>query len=258
LVAVQMLGLIYTSIDSGTTWTASTAPSTNWHAVASSADGNKLIAASFPAIYTSTNSGATWTASTAPSTDWRAVASSADGTKLVAVQMLGLIYTSIDSGTTWTATTAPSTFWQAVASSADGNNLVAAGSYGGLIYVSNDSGTTWRVTSAPNQNWWSVASSADGARVVAASAEWVNSAGGLVYISQATPTPQLNIAPAPNSLTLFWIIPSMNFALQQNFDLTTTNWTNVTNTPVLNLTNLQNQVTLPLPASNAFFRLKSP
>ena len=51
----------------------------------------------------------------------------------------------------------------------------------------------------------------------------------------------------------------MNFVLQQNSDLCTSNWTDLTNnTPTLNLTNLQNQVALPLPAGNAFYRLKTP
>jgi hypothetical protein len=36
------------------------------------------------------------------------------------------------------------------------------------------------------------------------------------------------------------------------------NWTDVTNPPTLNLTNLQNQVALPLPAGNVFYRLKTP
>jgi hypothetical protein len=48
----------------------------------------------------------------------------------------------------------------------------------------------------------------------------------------------------------------MSFGLQQNSDLTTTNWTGVTNLPVLNLTNLHNQVVLPPAAGNSFFRLK--
>jgi hypothetical protein len=43
--------------------------------------------------------------------------------------------------------------------------------------------------------------------------------------------------------------------LEQNSDLTTTNWTDVTNVPVLNFTNLQDEVTLPLLASNCFYRL---
>ncbi len=54
------VGLIYTSADSGATWTATSAPSTNWTSVASSADGAKLVAvagdASFPGpICISTN-----------------------------------------------------------------------------------------------------------------------------------------------------------------------------------------------------------
>ena len=35
------------------------------------------------------------------------------------------------------------------------------------------------------------------------------------------------------------------------------NWTDVTNPPVLNLTNLQNQVILFPPGSNTFYRLKT-
>jgi hypothetical protein len=69
------------------------------------------IGASGGLIYTSSNSGATWTQTTAPRQDWQEVASSSDGTKLVAVSsnlvatghpVGGFIYTSSDSGATWT------------------------------------------------------------------------------------------------------------------------------------------------------------
>src|SRR6267378_267177 len=43
-------------------------------------------------IYTSTNSGATWTNTSAPNKNWGAVASSADGTKLAAATSGGGIY----------------------------------------------------------------------------------------------------------------------------------------------------------------------
>ena len=36
------------------------------------------------------------------------------------------------------------------------------------------------------------------------------------------------------------------------------NWADLTNTPILNLTNLQNEVTLPFSGGDAFFRLKTP
>ena len=55
-------------------------------------------------IYTSGNSGASWTqATTAGSRKWYAIASSSDGTKLAAVDGgPGYIYTSTDSCATWT------------------------------------------------------------------------------------------------------------------------------------------------------------
>jgi hypothetical protein len=44
--------------------------------------------------------------------------------------------------------------------------------------------------------------------------------------------------------------------MQQSSDLGS--WTDVTNPPVLNLTNLQNEVTLPMHAGCGFYRLKTP
>jgi len=57
-------------------------------------------------------------------------------------------------------------------------------------------------------------------------------------------------------VTLAWTVPSTNFGLQQSADLTS--WADVTNPPVLNLTNLQNQVTLAPSNSSRFYRLKTP
>ena len=87
----------------GTTWTARESIRA-WSAVASSADGTKLVAAdNAPGqIYTSTDSGVTWTARES-NLNWQSVASSGDGTKLAAVVGGGQIYTSTDSGATWTA-----------------------------------------------------------------------------------------------------------------------------------------------------------
>src|SRR5947199_3608662 len=80
LVAATVLGDLFTIVDSGFAqpWTQTSAPVTNWSAVASSADGARLLAAvSDGLIYTSTDSGGTWTATSAPSANWSAVASSA-------------------------------------------------------------------------------------------------------------------------------------------------------------------------------------
>ena len=44
--------------------------------------------------------------------------------------------------------------------------------------------------------------------------------------------------------------------MQQSADLQ--KWVDMTNQPVLNLTNLQDEVILPSPGSNVFYRLKTP
>ncbi|MCA9326253.1 hypothetical protein KC976_01460, partial [Candidatus Saccharibacteria bacterium] len=87
-------------------------------------------------IYTSADSGATWTERTsAGSRNWASIASSTDGTKLAAVVDGGYIYTSADSGATWTErTSAGSRNWYSITSSTDGTKL-AAGVNGGKIYT---------------------------------------------------------------------------------------------------------------------------
>ncbi|OAD43296.1 hypothetical protein LPB72_05515 [Hydrogenophaga crassostreae] len=150
-------------------WTARESIRT-WDSVASSADGNKLVAVSGTAsgqIYTSSNAGADWTASSGPTGNWTSVASSADGNQLVAVSgtASGQIYTSSDAGANWTASSGPTGAWRSVASSADGNKLIAA-AYNGQIYTSSDAGLTWTDRGLGAQ-WYSVASSADGNKLVA-------------------------------------------------------------------------------------------
>ena len=126
------------------TWTALTnAPSQHWWRMASSADGEKLVAGintwssvGNGGIYCSTNGGTTWTLSSAPSYDqsWATVSCSTNGNILVAAGIYvteGVnstyeqLYTSPDSGTTWNLADVPALGWTAVASSADGTKLVA-------------------------------------------------------------------------------------------------------------------------------------
>jgi hypothetical protein len=264
-------GGIYTSTNSGRTWSETLAPSNTWSCVASSADGTTLAAAvlgsSLPRapVYVSTNSGATWAPTACPpNMQCTALASSADGRELIVggfdgeTTGAGMLYTSTNSGNTWISNSLPLfERWYGVASSADGARLVAvAQNYGG-IFTSTNSGITWVSNSLPNTPaWLSVASSADGTKLVAACPG--SPSGGGIYTRQSTPAPQLNSTLINGNLALSWLIPSTNFVLQQSSDLITTNWSIVTNAPILNLTNLQNQVTLPAPAGSAFFRLATP
>jgi hypothetical protein len=177
-------GLIYKSINSGVSWTSTSAPSKEWSSIATSTDGVKVVAVNSPQgitsgnIYTSVNSGVTWVLASAPtSQDWTSVASSSDGVKLVACNIfsggsLGEIYTSIDSGTNWVFnSSAPaSSQWTCVASSANGDNLVACrGTFGtDSIYTSIDSGANWNLSPFSSSGLFkSVASSSSGEIVYA-------------------------------------------------------------------------------------------
>jgi hypothetical protein len=106
LVAALGNGSIYISPDSGATWTLNSTTTASGSFVASSANGNRLVAAYGSttvsgSIYTSTDSGGIWTAAgNAPSAEWMGVASSSDGSLLAAVVYGGNIYVSSQASTT--------------------------------------------------------------------------------------------------------------------------------------------------------------
>jgi hypothetical protein len=298
LLAANYRGGIYRSLDLVSTWTQTSAPSNNWLGIASSADGNKLTAlAQFfppPDFYTSSDGGNTWHTNASPYDRWADLACSADGNVLVASGGLGTFLTSTNFGNSWITnvfaeanevassadgrrllvTTGAGTVYLStnfglswfqmstpkinrIASSADGSKLVAADNLSPWLGISTNFGATWTATNMPpgtSISWGikPVASSADGNEMVAA----VN--GGGIWIAQTTPSPHMNMTPANGSLQLSWPIPSMNFVLEQNSDLTTANWTIVTNPPAWNFTNLYDQVSLPLTGGPVFYRLVSP
>ncbi|MEO6109755.1 MAG: prepilin-type N-terminal cleavage/methylation domain-containing protein [Candidatus Saccharimonadales bacterium] len=163
LAAVVNSGFIYTSTDSGATWTQRDS-SRSWTNVASSADGTKLVATTYGFIYTSTDSGATWT-QRASGQYWESIASSANGTILYAGT--STVSMSTDSGVTWTVTSAPfaGSSWYTLAVSADGTKVVG-GPNNNYVYTSSDSGATWvqRTTSGSNF-WYKAISSSSGTKI---------------------------------------------------------------------------------------------
>jgi hypothetical protein len=269
--AAELNQVIYTSTNAGAVWTQATnAPKVGWFSAALSADGTKLAAVADGStnIFTSPDFATTWISNNVPvgapqgiQRYWSSIASSADGSRLVASAggngASGFIFISTNSGAAWKLT-ATNIFaglgarpWIGVASSADGSTLAAVSDTVGplgVVITSTNSGVTWTTNAVPFLDWNAVALSADGAKLVA-------SVGypsiGPIYVSQTTPSPVLNLSAADNVIS--WIIPSLDFTLQQSSDLM--NWTDVTNLPVLNLTNLENQITLPPPNGNSFFRL---
>ena len=124
---------IWTSTDSGETWT-SRASTKNWAFITSSSDGTKLAAtANEGNIWTSTDSGETWT-SRASLRKWYGITSSSDGTKLAATVDGGRIWTSTDSGETWTEVepSGSNRYWYGITSSSDGTKLAAAALEGNI------------------------------------------------------------------------------------------------------------------------------
>ncbi len=255
---------IITSPDGGTTWKSTTTPATDiWLAVASSADGNKLVGIddTAAAIYTSGDGGNTWAQHSPSLQAFTAIASSADGTRIVATSQGsgsgGSIFISTNSGLNWAQTTAPVTNWVCVAASADGRTLLAAGggsSALGHLYLSTDSGATWNVTNSLLTHWSCVAVSADGTKLVAA-----ENSGHIytLHLTQVTSSPLLRIRRSGTNAVVSWLVPSIDFTLQQNTDLTSSNWVNVALPAVLNTIDLHNEVTVPSSLGNACFRLGS-
>ena len=166
---------IYSSSDSGATWTERTGVSATWAGVACSADGSRIYAAAASgSLYASIDYGASWSLRAGANTVGATIASSADGTKLVTAMSGGRIYTSTDSGVNWTAR-ATAASWASVATSTDGMKLVAA-VYGGALYTSTDSGATWTARGTA-KNWETVASSSDGTKLAAIASD------GAVFVS---------------------------------------------------------------------------
>ena len=180
---VGKTGYIYTSANSGLTWTQELGP-TAWSSVASSADGTHLVATignpgsggTSGYIYVSANAGSSW-AQVGTSEQWVACASSADGSHLIAVSYNGILGESANSGSSWTFVNEGVTFTGA-ASSDDGTKLaVCAISSGGNIYTSTNSGSAWVLQSSSSGHTWSaIASSADGTHLVATA---TGSGGGI-------------------------------------------------------------------------------
>jgi hypothetical protein len=138
------------------TWRLTGPGSNDWLCVASSANGQTVIAGRYPGfLYVSTNAGSTWTTNVTLNGYWASVASSADGTKLMAAAeyegspMFSGVFLSTNAGVNWTSNNLPALYWGSVAMSADGKILAAAQPYnsqlniGGSIFCSTNSGITW-------------------------------------------------------------------------------------------------------------------
>ena len=172
LAATVSSGSIYTSADSGASWTEdATAGARNWVSIAMSADGQRLAAVEgsidlsycdvYGSLWTSSDFGASWTEQAGLGSNcWRGVAMSGDGATVAAVVDQGSIWVSTDYGSSWSETSDPAGGdddyyvmynWRAVAVSSDGTTLAAAYDMG--VWMSYDSGATWSTDTSGSYSW---------------------------------------------------------------------------------------------------------
>jgi photosystem II stability/assembly factor-like uncharacterized protein len=172
---------IYTSVDSGLNWStkaAITANSLSSSSLASSSDGQKLVAGVPPDyIYTSLDFGDTWVARTGSTKGtWKKVACSSDALTIIAFKSnTALAYISTNFGASWFTRNpfnAPGVNIQSVAVSDDGQTLYIL--QGSRVFRSIDGGNTFVNVLAPigvivvNSNFTEIACSGDGTKIVIA------------------------------------------------------------------------------------------
>lgn len=170
-------------------WVLLPVPAGNvWSALATSADGSRLAAASqWGRIYVSSDSGVTWASNTVASESWQSLTMSAGGTRLMAGQdgsLTGLAYFSTNSGKSWNKSNGPARHWHSLAASGDGLRVAAADPIGQLVLTSTDGGLDWKTNSPPVSAMWStIASSADGQRLIVGAGGMDRTTNGPVYTS---------------------------------------------------------------------------
>jgi len=202
LIAGVYCGRLYTSDDSGETWTERQPAGdidANWRCCASDADGSNLIAVDYGGrVWTSDDSGATWD-ERQPAGDndknWVCCASDSDGSNLIVGVENGRLYTSDDSGATWDERQPGGDNdlnWRCCSSDSDGSNLIA-GIYGGRLYTSDDSGATWderQPAGNVNKDWSCCSSDSDGSNLIA------GVYGGRLYLSEDNGATWMELRPA--------------------------------------------------------------
>ena len=184
--AVASGGYIYTSTNSGATFTQRLDPGTaTWNSISMSANGLVIVACGTSTnIWISTNGGANWSGVVVGGStkNWIGSGISTDGATMYVSNAdgIGATYKSTDTGASWTPVSGlDGTVNYGIALSAD-NTIVYATAQNSTIRKSIDSGSTWNpLSGAGNRDWRDIATSSDGTYVVA-----VASTGGNVWISQ--------------------------------------------------------------------------
>jgi photosystem II stability/assembly factor-like uncharacterized protein len=185
IVAANWGGDVYTSADSGLSWT-NTGNAGAWWGFSSSGSGQVVVGITEKiSVHISHDYGQSWSTPELlinPAGTFTKSAVSEDGQKIMILDSYGYIYLSSDSGATWNQR-GEERNWMAAAMSADGTRLYAAESTDvsgitGRIFTSTDFGSTW-IPRSINNIWWQLRTSHDGKTVVAMATDKIDS----VFIS---------------------------------------------------------------------------
>jgi len=160
-------GTVFTSSNSGATWTKRFTSAYNWQRVCMNSNGTIMYAYRIDTatqlgyLYISTNSGVTWVYNSAAGTyKWTSIACNQSGDKCIATSQGptdtgGIIYVTTNTGATWSAKTAAgSRLWTASWINNAGSIMYAT-DFGGYVYSSKDSGANWSYNISSGQRAWS-------------------------------------------------------------------------------------------------------
>jgi uncharacterized repeat protein (TIGR02543 family) len=200
LAATTWTSGIFTSSNSGQTWTLRTLPvpnvggETNLQAVASSGDGSRLVtgsrlsgASNGGIIFTSADYGATWKAYAQTTLDYINFTSNGDGSRLAAtIYGQAGVSTSADFGATWTFQSVGASGQISIASNIDGS-LLFVGAYGGNLWTGK----------VPNSRVVAVLPSATSANITASA----NTPATAITFSAGNAAAAMTVIPITNPTT---------------------------------------------------------
>jgi len=195
LAACVSNGEIYTSDDSGMTWTnRESGGRLGWACVTVSGDGSVIVAGVYGRrLYASWDRGISWTVLSAPARYWTSIRTSFDGKHIIASDGFSELYSSADGGQTWlseTATGGDRPYKHSIAVTPDGRYVASAWGGSGMIRISDDYGATWAVRSVAGvRNWSGIATSIDGVHLFAVEQGggiWVSGDRGLSWTVLST------------------------------------------------------------------------
>jgi len=151
LVAVVFNGQIHTSTDSGATWTPRDAVRNWSCVASSADGTKLVAAVQGGKIYRTIDSGLTWSIAFVTDAQWNAIASSSNGERILASSGSGgYLYRSSNSASSWLGLTGGdlgnnARSWTSVTMSSSGDVMAATtqAGVGGSVWVSTDAGAYW-------------------------------------------------------------------------------------------------------------------